>query len=387
MANNMTTRGQGVIMTQSVLLDNLDEPWDDLSAGVSIGFPILGIKGGKWHYRFRGEETIIMDYNGRFPTPNVQVIILKAQTELSRTYYERGYEEGNNAPPDCWSSDGVRPDETVQFPINPVCATCPKDAWSSGGTPAAPKAKACSQRRRLVVTPVGDDLSNEAGGGPVLLSVPPGSLTNLVQYGNQLSEARIRYQGVVTELSFSQDANIAFPKIEFAFVRPLDDDEVRFVLELREHEQVNRILNTKMQALELEPAAPADDGQGQPPAAAPRPSATARPAQQASAVRRPTVVPQQPAQQQAPRQPAQQPRAAASASPAAASPSLGPCRPRYPRGWVRSAARSDAGATPATTRAAGTGNDKQRDAAACSQAADAPHCRRDAGSERGPCRG
>jgi len=80
----------------------------------------------------------------------VQVVILKAQKELSRTYYATGYVEGVNNPPDCWSSDGVRPDETVANPVNPVCATCPCDAWGSGATPAAPKAKACQQRRRTV---------------------------------------------------------------------------------------------------------------------------------------------------------------------------------------------------------------------------------------------
>ena len=256
MANQIINKGAGAIMQQSALFDQLPAEWDDLTANVSIGFPILGIKGGKWHYRFHGEDEILMDAQGRFPTPAVQVVILKAQQTLSRTYYVNGYVEGVNNPPDCWSSDGVRPDETVAQPINPVCATCPCDAWGSGATPAAPKAKACQQRRRTVVVPYSTDLTNEAGGGPILLAVPPGSLTNQVTYGNMLRDNRIHYASIVTELSFSQDPNIAFPKIEFNYVRSLSDDEARTIIQMRAHEQVDRILNTKMVPAEMDAAAP-----------------------------------------------------------------------------------------------------------------------------------
>ena len=274
-------------MQQSKLFDTLPAEWDDLTANVSIGFPILGIKGGKWHYRFKGEDQILMDATGRFPTPAVQVVVLKAQKELSRTYYQSGYVEGVNAQPDCWSSDGVRPDETVAQPMNPVCATCPCDAWGSGATPAAPKAKACQQRRRTVVVPYSTDLTNEMGGGPILLSVPPGSLTNQVTYGNMLRDNRIHYAGVITELSFTQDPNIAFPKIEFNYVGSLTDDEARVIIGMRTHEQVDRILVSKMIPAEME--APAQEGAPQPaPQAAPRPATQPqRPVPRPSVVRAP----------------------------------------------------------------------------------------------------
>lgn len=286
MANQqVTNRGAGAIMQQSALFDQLPAEWDDLTANVSIGFPILGIKGGKWHYRFRGEEEILLDAAGRFPTPAIQVVILKAQKELSRAYYAQSYVEGVNQPPDCWSSDGVRPDETVANPINPVCATCPFDAWGSGANPSAPKAKACAQRRRTVVTPYSPDLTNESGGGPILLSVPPGSLTNQVTYGNMLRDNRIHYASVVTELSFTQDPNIAFPKIEFNYVRSLTDDEARVIIDLRGHEQVDRILNTKMVPEEM--TAPGTAPQG---GAAPSPQAAPPPPRPAQAPPRPSVV-------------------------------------------------------------------------------------------------
>jgi hypothetical protein len=289
--NQVANRGAGAIMQQSKLFDALPAEWDDLTANVSIGFPILGIKGGKWHYRFKGEDQILMDASGRFPTPAVQVVILKAQKELSRTYYQNGYVEGVNNPPDCWSSDGVRPDETVANPVNPVCATCPCDAWGSGATPAAPKAKACQQRRRTVVVPYSPDLTNEMGGGPILLSVPPGSLTNQVTYGNMLRDHSIHYAGVITELSFTQDANVAFPKIEFNYVGSLTDDEAQVIIGMREHEQVERILVSKMVPTEMEQPT----GQEGAPQPAPQPAqqAAPRPATQAQGQRpmpRPSVV-------------------------------------------------------------------------------------------------
>jgi hypothetical protein len=291
-------------MPQSQLFDRLPEEWDDLTANVAISFPILGIKGGKWHYRFRGEEQILLDPQGRFPTPAVHVVILKAQKELSRTYYATGYVEGVNAPPDCWSSDGVAPDASVAQPINPVCATCPCDAWGSGATPAAPKAKACQQRRRTVVVPYSGDLTNEAGGGPILLSVPPGSLTNQVGYGNMLRENRVHYAGVVTELSFTQDPSIAFPKIEFTYVKSLSDDEAQVIIGMRDHEQVGRILQSKMVAAEMDNVPPPEQAAVAPQAqqAPPRPAAQAqppvRPAPRPSVVRPPAPQPQptQPAQ-------------------------------------------------------------------------------------------
>ena len=285
--------GAGAIMAQSHLFDALPEEWDDLTANVSVGFPIIGIKSGKWHYRFQGEDNIILDNQGRFPTPAIQVVLLKAQKELSRTFYPGGYVEGVNNPPECWSSHGVRPDDSVLNPVNPVCATCPNAAWGSGATPAAPKAQACQQRRRTVLLPYSSDLTNEGGGGPCLLSVPPGSLTNFVQYGNMLRDNRIHYAGVVTELSFTQDPNIAYPKIEFNYVRPLTDEEAAVIIGMREHEAVDRILNTNMAPQETDAPdgnAPIAAAAAPPPAAAPRAPQPMR--TQASAVK-------PPAQQQA----------------------------------------------------------------------------------------
>lgn len=309
MANQVARpNGAGAIMAQSPLFDQLPDEWDDLTANVSVGFPIIGIKAGKWHYRYKGEDQIILDAQGKFPAGGIQVVLLKAQKELSRTFYDGGYVEGVNNPPACWSSHGVRPDDSVLNPVNPVCATCPNAAWGSGATPAAPKAQACQQRRRTVLIPYSSDLTNEGGGGPCLLSVPPGSLTNFVSYGNNLRDNRIHYAGVVTELSFSQDATIAFPKIEFNYVRPLTDEEAAVVIGMREHEAVDRILNSAMVPQETD--APATTATAPPPPPPP-PVRTATP---------PPPPPMRTATTSAVKPPAPNPVAAAKAAAGVAAP-------------------------------------------------------------------
>jgi hypothetical protein len=261
--NNLVTKKPGVIMQQSSLLANMPLENAELSAGVTTSFPILGIKGGKWHYRWKGEDKIINDERG-FPVPAINVVILKSQAELTRTFYPGGFVDGANNRPVCWSSNGIRPDDIVPDPVNPVCATCPNDAWGSGATAAAPKAKACQQRRRVVVVPYGDDLTNEDAGGPMLLSVPPSSLRNMDQYATALTNNGIQYFGGVTQLSFDQTT--AFPRIEFSWAGQLSDDEVAVVLETRKHEQVGRILNSK---IEVDgPEADGDTPQGAKPQAA-----------------------------------------------------------------------------------------------------------------------
>jgi hypothetical protein len=187
---------------------------------------------------------VITDERG-FPVPDVQVVILRGQKGLSRTYYPPGsFVEDQNQRPLCWSSDGIRPDETVAEPFSATCATCPNAAWGSGASPVAPKAQACQQRRRTVIVPYGPDLTNEDGGGPVLLSVPPGSLVNQQAYGQWLKDNSLKYVGCVTQLSFDPDK--AFPKIEFGYIKPLTDDEVRVILGTRNNEQIERILNSKI---------------------------------------------------------------------------------------------------------------------------------------------
>lgn len=235
----MTKPGQ--VMTQSSLLKNFKGTSRDLSEGVANTFPLISLRGGKWRYRWHGQENVINDPKSGFAAPTLEVVIVDASKTLTKMFYVNPYAEGQRKPPDCWSSDGKVPDAAVPDPVSEICLTCPKNAFGSAITPSGKKAKACQDRRRIVITPA-VDLENESKGGPIMLSIPPGSLKNSQAYGDWLDENNLAYYGCVTQLSFDQ--NVSHPKIEFTYLRPLDDDDVRTVLSLRGGEAVNRILNS-----------------------------------------------------------------------------------------------------------------------------------------------
>lgn len=230
-------------LTQSSLLVGHKGSSRDLSEGVALSFPLISLRGGKWRYRWRGEEQVINDPSTGFAAPTLEVVIVDASKTLTKTWYKDPYAEGQNKRPDCWSSDGKVPDAGVPEPVNDICLTCPKNAFGSSVTPAGKPAKACQDRRRVVIAP-SHDLENDARGGPILLSIPPGSLKNSQGYGDWLDENNLAYYGCVTQLSFDQQ--VSHPKIEFTYLRALDDDDVRTVLSLRGMEQVKRILNSQM---------------------------------------------------------------------------------------------------------------------------------------------
>ena len=199
--NNQVIKSQTGAVAKSKLWDKVPLLNEDLMSGVALSFPILGIGTNQWVVRHKGEDRLVTIPNTEYPAPFVDVVLVKAQKEMSRVFYASGYVPGvRGRKPDCWSSNGVKPDETVPDPVNPVCATCRNAQWGSGGNASAPKAQACQQRRRTVVVPYapGIDLTNEAEGGPMLFSLPPGSLQNLVKYGEELNGLGLPYAAVVT---------------------------------------------------------------------------------------------------------------------------------------------------------------------------------------------
>lgn len=212
---------------------------DELGAGVASSYGVVGYRGKVWSIKFGGEETQLMRDDGDGPRNSIEVIIVKASPAISKIFYKQGYVDGSNAAPDCWSSNGVAPDNSVQNKVNPTCANCPMNAWGSRTTDAGKQAKACSDSRRVAVVPVAD-IANELTGGPMLLRVPAASLKDLKAYGELLSSYQYPYYAAATRISF--DAAEAFPKFVFSAIRPLTAEEVAQVMELREGQQVTTVL-------------------------------------------------------------------------------------------------------------------------------------------------
>lgn len=226
----------------------------EMSGGVTSGFPIISYKGKVWSVRKSGDTEMYLDGNGD-PMPSIEVVLVQANATLSKIYYASQYVEGSNDSPDCFSNDGVKPDPSVQDPVNNLCANCPKNAWGSRITDAGKKARACNDARRMAVVFANDLYENGTDCQKLLLRVPPASLNPLKDYAEKVLGAKgIPFFGIVTRIGF--DPQSAHPQFTFKPARFVNDDEAEAIAQLRGSEDIKRIL---AEAQEFPVAAPADE--------------------------------------------------------------------------------------------------------------------------------
>ncbi len=210
---------------------------DDLSGGLSGGYPVISIKGKRFAISDGGSREVIMRPDEPDePASSLQVVIVKSNPHLSKVYYEQGYSEGSDAKPTCYSNNGVGPAADAQSPQSPTCAVCPHNEWGSRISDSGGKGKACGDSRRIAVCPVGE-LDR-----PMLLRIPAATLRELANYAGNLKRRNAPYQAVVTKLSF--DNNVAHPKLNFKSVRWLDAKEWAQVQELMSNPTLDQIVGT-----------------------------------------------------------------------------------------------------------------------------------------------
>jgi hypothetical protein len=248
MANDMTLFEGSKL--PSVFRD-IAQDSDDLSSGVSGSFAVISFRASKWRVKYQGEEKPLLNAEGD-PIPTLELIILKSNPAITKNYYEQGYTEGAVQKPDCFSLDGIRPDPGSEKKQSDTCAKCPKNVFGSRVTPAGKKAKACQDNRRLAVVPVNDP-KNEMFGGPMLLRIPAGSLSDLAMMGKELKQRGFPYNAVSVKFGFDIDAS--YPKLTFKPVRPLTEAEALMVKELLADDRLERIL---AEAIEIQDNGDAD---------------------------------------------------------------------------------------------------------------------------------
>ena len=176
----------------------------------------ISIKGGVFRMMVGGQETAKSDER------SMQVVLVSAAENVSRTFYEGTYEEGAQTSPVCWSSDGVRPDSGVKAPQNSTCTGCPQNVLGSGNGGG----RACRYSQRLAVV-----LANDMNGDVYQLVLPATSIFGKVENGKMPLQAYVKYlaahnvnvEDVVTEMRFDTDS--ATPKLTFSPVRPLEENE------------------------------------------------------------------------------------------------------------------------------------------------------------------
>lgn len=196
----------------------LDETTKALMGSGGASGKRISIKGGVFRMIVDGKE--IAQNEDRA----MNIVIVAANANVSRSYYEDTYVEGQVLAPTCWSNDGISPDAKVSEPQSGKCASCPQNI---AGSAESGKGRACRFSQRLAVT-----LENDLKGDVYQLTLPAQSIFGNVENGKMPLQAYAKFLGshglpitaIVTEMRF--DTASATPKLTFKAVRPLEADEM-----------------------------------------------------------------------------------------------------------------------------------------------------------------
>jgi hypothetical protein len=195
----------------------LDEVTKSLmGGGGGSSYKRISIKGNVFRMVSGGKEIATNEDRA------MNVVIVAAAPDNSRTYYEGQYKEGEAIRPACWSNDGKTPDKAVKEPQASTCAGCPQNIKGSGQGDS----RACRFSRRLAVVLEGDMEGDVYG-----LTLPATSIFGkgeegkmpLQAYATHLGQFGCPVTAVVTEMRF--DIKSPTPKLTFKPVRPLTDEE------------------------------------------------------------------------------------------------------------------------------------------------------------------
>jgi hypothetical protein len=200
--------------------------------------PKISIKGKQFRYEKDGVDVVL-------PAGNLlEVVILASDPPkgCAKSFYDKAYSNGADELPDCFSSDGITPDDFVDKPKSRSCAECPLNAFGSGkdqaGNPT--KGKACGDHKNLFLV-----LADDIGGAIYNLRVPATSLKGLSQFGRLLSKHGVGPQLVVTSLGFTNEVH---PQLEFNCTRYLDEVEAPAAIARADSDELEMALPSKNKA-------------------------------------------------------------------------------------------------------------------------------------------
>lgn len=284
----------------------------ELSENVGGTFAVLSMKGKVFGVKYGGDtEQLLVDYQGqKFAAPCIDVVLVKGNPNLSKTYYKNGYVEGSNESPDCSSEDGHVPN--VATPVSARCDTCPMNAWGSRiNNATGSKGKACSDTRKIAFL-FYNDLKGDKYKGPILARITATNLSDLAEYQKALERQGIPYQAVITRITF--DTNEAYPKFKFQAVGMLDNNQAQDVLKWFNDPRTAEVLTAGAASVAPVAALPPAVAQqpvpaamqqqfAPPPVVAPEPAAVMAPPP-SNVVQMPIQPPAPPAMAQAPLPPA-----------------------------------------------------------------------------------
>jgi hypothetical protein len=214
-----------------------------LGEGISTsGFSWLSLKSKTWTLHHQGETRMFTREDDGTPLPYLDAVIVGVNPGISKVFYIGSYTEGSAAPPDCASTDGVKPDPGVPQQQNPICGTCRHNAW---GSAVSGKGKACQDHKKIAVLLMPYLTKKLFDGQPILepvyLKVPPDSLKNWKAYGETLQHRGAHWASVITRIGFAPDRLF---QLTFAFHKALTNAEAPVILPLLEDPQTLNLIGT-----------------------------------------------------------------------------------------------------------------------------------------------
>ena len=158
----------------------------------------------------------------------MDVVVVNGSRTVQKTWYAGEYNPDETSVPDCWSSDGERPDADVADPQSARCKECPQAIKGSAGAGRA----ACRYSMRLAVV-----LCNNVAGDIYQLILPQKSLFGqgdvdhmpFLQYAKYVAQSGYNLNMLATRLTFDTDSD--FPKLVFSNAEFLDSDAYQEAVE------------------------------------------------------------------------------------------------------------------------------------------------------------
>ena len=176
----------------------------------------ISLRNGKFRFNKGGVEV------GVLREPELEVVIIAANPAVSRTFYIKPYDDSEaGTRPDCYSREGVKPEDDSLVKQSTLCSLCPQNVTGSAKNG---KGKACAYKKRIVtVHPTAIDgdayAIDVAAMGLFGEDEPSQKLFNLKSYIGALKANGLIVPAVVTKLSFDDQSSV--PKLFFTPVRTL----------------------------------------------------------------------------------------------------------------------------------------------------------------------
>jgi len=159
---------------------------------------------------------------------HMDVVIVNGSKTVQKSYYASEYNPDETSVPDCWSSNGERPDADVADPQHNVCKECPRAIKGSAGAGRA----SCRYSMRLAIV-----LRNNVGGDIYQLILPQKSIFGsgdvdhmpFLQYAKYVAQSGYNLNMMTTRMTFDTDSD--FPKLMFSNTEFLDEDTYQTCVE------------------------------------------------------------------------------------------------------------------------------------------------------------